>query len=426
MKYQIQQSEQYSLASITQKQSDLVVAYISIDIHDRNTSREQALQMIYADALLSGAGKLNREQFLDAVNKLGASIGISIGEGRLNITLKSLKSKFPELLKLTELMLLKPQFTDKELERIKKTTINELHEAAEDSKQISHNELLNIFYGQNDRKYTYEPATLIQEIKKLKKSDLSNLHKNAIGQIWTISIAAEESAVKKFELVIKNLKRKIPAGKELARLHQQKPPQHTTNFKNIPSRTNIDINFGAPIPITIHHPDFFPLNFAMNVLAKPGFSGRLMSTVREKEGLTYMIYGRIEGFVADEQGYWRIFTFFSPDKAIQGINSTVRELTKLFKGGVTKDEFDKFKVILKTQQTLLNDSVYKLLADLHAYHCQNFTLAEIKEFKSKIDTITIAEVNSAIKAYLDPKTFSLSCAGPITKVKSDIEKLIKK
>ncbi len=425
MKYQIQQSEQYSLASITQKQSDLVVVYISIDIHDSNTSKEQALQMIYADALLSGAGKLNREQFLDAANKLGASIGISIGEGRLNITLKSLKSKFPELLKLTELMLLKPQFIDKELERIKKTTINELHEAAEDSKQISHNELLNIFYGQNDRKYTYEPATLIHEIKKLKKSDLSTLHKNSIGQIWTISIAAEESVVSKFELAIKNLKKQIPTGKELARLHQQKPPQHKANFKNIPSRTNIDINFGAPIPITIHHPDFLPLNFAMNVLAKPGFSGRLMSTVREKEGLTYMIYGRIEGFVADEQGYWRIFTFFSPDKALQGINSTVRELTKLYKSGVTKDEFEKFKVILKTQQTLLNDSVYKLLADLHAYHCQNFTLDEIKVFKSKIDTITIAEVNSAIKAYLDPQTFSLSCAGPITKVKRDIEKLIK-
>jgi zinc protease len=424
MKQNIQKANSYSLATITQQRSDLAVVYITVDIHGHKTAKDEALQIIYADALLSGAGKLNREQFLDAVNKLGASVSVSISEGRLNITLKSQKSKFSALLKLTELILLEPTFSSSELKRIKQTVVNVLHHSLEDSKSISLDRLLNVFYGASDRKFSYEAMDITKEVNKINKADLLKLHRTTMSQPWTCSMAADKDETKKFVDTLKKLKRgQVEAESEA--VHQQKTPFHTVVLKDIPSRSNIDINIGAPLPITLQHPDYLPLSFGISVLAKwGGFSGRLMSTVREKEGLTYSIYGKLEGFVKDEQGYWRIMTFFAPDKAVQGINSTIRELTKIFSEGITKDEFEKFQTILKTQQTLLNDSVYGLLNDLHSFHCQGFTLEEIKEFKGKIDKITIQEVNRAIKTYLNPNTITISGAGPIASVKKDIERIL--
>jgi zinc protease len=426
MNYNLKKFESYSLASITEKKSDLAVAYLTIDIHDNNSVASQALQLVYSEALLSGAGSLSREEFLDSVNKLGATISISISDGKLNIILKGLKANFPQLLSLFKLIITEPSFENSEVARIKKTTVNELHEAKEDSKHIAASELVNIFYGSGDRKYTHDIDKLIKEVSLIKKPNLVSLHKAVMGQVWICSIASDAKTISNFNTIISKLKAASPKAKPFLSLHQQKPPLNTVTFKDLPSKSNIDINIGAPIPITLHHPDYLALSFAITVLAKwGGFSGRLMSTVREKEGLTYMIYGRPEGFTSDEQGYWRIVTFFAPDKAVTGITSTLREIDNLYKKGVTVVEFNKFKTIFKTQQTLLNDSVYKLLSDLHSFHCQNFTLDEIKEFKDKINSVTLLEVNAAVKNYLHPKNLSISCAGPIAKVKKDIVQVIK-
>lgn len=426
MKYNITKADSYSLASITEKKSELVVAKITVDTHDQNSAKNQAVHLMYSDALLSGSGKMSREKFLDSVNKLGASIGISIADGKVNITLKCLDSKFATLLKLTEQMILEPSFKASELKRIKLTTTNELHEAKEDAKQISHSELLNVLYGTQDRRYTFSPDSTVKALKQITKSDITKLHQTVLTQPWVCSIAGNKEAVKKIASRIKKIKKQTKNSQEITATHEPKAPANKIILKDIPSRSNIEVNFGAPVDINLDHEDYMPLAFGMSVLAKwGGFSGRLMSTVREKEGLTYGIYGKLEGFSTSESGNWTITTFFDPGNVKQGLESTLRELKKIHKEGIIADEFRKFKSILKTQQTLLQDSVYKLLADLHSFHCQGFSIKEMEKFKNQIDTLTIEDVNKAVKTYLDPDSVTISCAGPVSKVKKQIQSVIK-
>jgi len=425
MKYHIEHNESYSFASIISPKSPTVAAYITVDIHQASTASNQAAQAIYSDALLSGNARHSRAEFLNAINMLGATIGVSIGNGVLNITLKARTENFAKLLKLTDEMLTAPAFTKEELVRIKSTVTNELHEAKEDSKSASFSGLLNSIYGHSDRKYTYEIDETITKIKSVTTKDLKKLHQLVISQLWTCSIAAEPVSSTNFEKLIKKLKKNTNSV-QVEGIHQQKPPKPGVKLKEIASRTNVDFSIGAPLPITLHHPDYIPLSLGLAVLGKcGGFSGRLMSTVRELEGLTYGIYSRLEGFTGTEQGYWRIMTFFAPDKAMQGLESTIREVTLLFEKGITEEELERFKTIVSTQQTLLNDSVAGLLSELHTYHCHGFTLAEMKEHKARISTLTLKEVNKAIKIYLDPTLLTISGAGPVNSVQTEIKDLIK-
>lgn len=426
MKYHIERGSSHSLATITQPKSATVTAFITIDVHEERTVADQAVQLMYPDALLSGTDKHSREEFLGAVNLLGASVSIGISDSTLNIGLKSTSQQFGKLLNLVEEMLQTPTFPKKELERIRHTVINELHEAKENSKQIAYEELQNTFYGENDRKYSYSIPETIAEVKSTNVRHLKSLHLTVLSQNWTCSIAGEAKQITEFSIMLKRLKKLTPKSSTLVGIHQQKPPVHKAVLTNIPSRHNIDFCIGAPLPITLHHPDYIPLSFAIAVLAKwGGFTGRLMSTVREKEGLTYGIYGRPEGFSGSEQGFWRIMTFFAPDKAVQGLTSTFREINTLYKKGITEDELVKFKTILNTQQALLHDSVESLLQNLHAYHCHQFTLQEIKEHKAKVSALTVEEVNQAIKTYLNPNTLTISGAGPVQAVKKAIEVFVK-
>ncbi len=425
MHYHINRKSAYSVASIADDSLEIVSAIISVDLHSFGSVKRQAITLMYADALLSGAGKYNREEFLDALHILGAAVNIGVVNGVLAISIRSTAAVFAKVLQLVDLLFREPHFSVSDLERIQNTVTNALHEHKENSKALALEMLKNELYGEADRKYTFSADETIESLKTVTMDDLRSFHNEMMAGYWICTIAGNAKMIQLFEsLVTKN--RKEISIENISAAHEVVSPKNKVQLKSLPSRQNIDLSIGASIPFTLHHPDYVPLSFALAVLGKwGGFSGRLMSTVREKEGLTYGIYATLEGFSGGEQGYWRIMTFFAPEKALQGITSTFREIDKLYKKGITKAEFDSFKTILITGQTLIQDSVLSQMNDLHAYHFHGFTLTEMAERKNKINTVTFDEVNKAIRNYLNPQTLIIAGAGPVEGVKRDIQEFIK-
>lgn len=426
MKYNINQEVGYSFASVTEKKSEIAIALLTVDIHKQRTAADQALQLLYPDALMSGAGSLDRAAFLHAVNLLGASINISTGDGLLTIAVKATAATFPKVLKLLHTMLAEPTFPTKELARIKAININELHEAREDSRSIAQDEFVNCLYDKHDRRYTYSFDETEVALRESTVNQLHKMHTLVMSAPWTCSVAGDQQVVEAFNKTVRSLKKNMRPTEDAPSHHFQQAPKQLLRLNSVPGRQNIDFSIGGPVPITLHHPDYVPLVFGLSVLGKyGGFTGRLMSTVREEEGLTYGIYAKAESFAASEQGYWRIMTFFAPEKSLQGLTSTFREIKKIYESGITEAELKKFKAIIHTGQVLLQDSSAGILGDLHAYHQQGFSLAEITEHKAKIETLTRREVNEALKKYLDPTKLVISGAGPISAVKKDLQEFNK-
>lgn len=425
MKKEIKTLKNYSLATIEQPGADIAKAVISIDVHTENNPSNQAALIMFSDALLSGAGKFSRDEFLHEVNKLGASIEVTTSQGNITFTLRSTEKTFSKLLQLFEIMVTKPTFSTGELKRIKTTTKNGLHQSREDSKAAAADNLRNLFYGNNDRHYSYTIDELINAVDQIGAKELKQIHKTLLSRNWVVSVAGNKQTISKCTDVVEKVRRTAPKTTSVSttQLRAHKPK---LELENIPSRQNIDFSIGVPVPLDVRDDDYVPLNFGIAVLAKwGGFAGRLMSTVREKEGLTYGIYGKLEGQSNGEQGYFRIMTFFAPEKSKLALTSTFREIKNIYTKGITDAEFRKFKTILATQQALLNDSLSRQLSDLHAYHQAGFTVAEMEEHKAKIETVTKKQINDSIRKYLNPKTMSVSGAGPTAAVKKELEEWYK-
>jgi zinc protease len=425
MTYDIKEAAGFSFATITKQKSETAVLYLSTDIHRAQSAKLRATELLYSDALISGAGKYDRAQFLDALNILGATVTAGISDGVLTMYVKCAASVTGKVLPLVETMLREPHFDKKELTRIKQTVTNLLKESKENTRAIAHEQLRNSLYGTEDRRYSFGEDALIAAIKDITTRDLHKLHAHIMGLAWTCSATSNKDTLARMEKSLKTLKTKLPSTTTEYGIHQQKPPQPTVVLKNVPSKQNIDFAIGAPVPITLHHPDHLPLVFALAVLGIGGFQSRLMSTVREKEGLTYGIFATADTFLNEEQGYWRINTFFAPDKAVQGLTSTFREVKKLYEHGITKTELETFRTNLTTKQILVGDSTAKLLNDLHGYHLQHFSLEEMREHRKRLLLVTQDEVNAAIKYYLNPAHLTISGAGPVAKVSKAIEAFAK-
>ncbi len=400
----------------------LVTLTLSVDIHQSYSAHQDAVEAVYADALTSGAGTLTRDVFLDTLGKTGGSINVSIARSILSISARAETSQAPTIAKLLKAMLETPTFAANEIARIQKNLHNDLELEKENARGRAHTMLQNVLFGAADRRQTASIAVLQKAVAGVTKKDLEALHAAALHEPWTVTISGTKATIEATKKLLASVKGKREP-KVATGAHAPKTlDKRIVLTEPIPSKHNVEFSIGGPLPLTLHHPDYLPFVFGLAVLGKwGGFAGRLMSTVREKEGLTYSIYGRTETVFGNESGYWRVMTFFAPDKAMTGVSSTLREIAAIAKKGVTDSEMNRFRTILNTQQTLLNDSLLSSLSDLHGYLSEGFTLDQMAEYKARLQNVTKAEVNAALKKYLNPEKLVISAAGPVARIKKDLE-----
>jgi zinc protease len=107
----------------------------------------------------------------------------------------------------------------------------------------------------------------------------------------------------------------------------------------MPEKTSVDLTMGFVIGIDREHSDYLPLSVASYILGG-NFSARLMSTVRDEQGLTYGIGSGISGAMNRKDGYWITHGTFAPALVAKGRASALTQIEKWIKEGVTADELE--------------------------------------------------------------------------------------
>ena len=411
-----------------EKSTPVVSFLLTADCVLDHSPHHAAINMIYADLLLAGAGHYNRDDFLYAISELGSSISVSENDGRITISVKTLDKNLTKTLKLLELMLTAPTFSESECKRAIETTENSLILHKDDARALAHGALRRALYHKSDQHFDFTPEELLSEVKTVTTAELQNLHSQFIQTYWTVSVGGNNKAIKESVKLIEKLKKSQPPTQPLMKETKSQPVTgKKILLQSVNSKQNIDISIGGLLPLTTSDNDLAPFTFGLAVLGKwGGFAGRLMSTVREKEGLTYGIYAKTEGLTKAETGYWRIMTFFAPKDAVKGITSTLREIKKIQEGGITQSEWERFKNILKTSEVLVYDSLASTVGFVHGALSSGMSLVEYQQYRERLYTCTRAEVNQALKKYLDPNHLIISAAGPVDKVSKELKALVKK
>lgn len=409
--------------SVIRVHERLVVCTVTGTMEEVHSVEKDATHMVFIEALRAGSGTMKRDEFLDAEGKLGTHITISEGDGTIRVSFQVLDTFLPQTLKLLDALLQKPRFEAREISRIKEHLVNALILAKEDARSHAYSEFVNTLVSKDDVRYSFSIDDTITAVKKVTAQDLKKLHRALLTGSWLYTVGGSERSCAHVIRSLTSIK-KVHGGKAVPSTERKIKTQtkRTVLQKDIPNKQNIEFSIGGALPLTRSMSDFAAFSFGMSVLALyGGFTGRLMSTVREKEGLTYTIYGRAESVTKIQEGYWRIMTFFAPKDAEKGITSTIREITSMYEKGISKDELTRFKAILNTRRALLQDSLIKQVADIHAQREIGLTKDEYKTFVEEIQNLSTNQVNAVMKKYLDPKFLVISAAGPIKSVKKQID-----
>lgn len=408
---------------IEKPETDLVKLLISTDYYGTNDPNTVLLGTLAGELLLAGAGNYNRSEFLHALELLGAQIKVQAGGGRITLSLETSSSKLPSAWSLFHLMLTKPQAEKNEFLRCRRTLQNRLEAKREEAGPIAHRNLVAALFPQASYLHQFSITELLAALPKVTHRDTKNILPLLLSLPWTVTVAGNK---KTNQFLTKSLPalNDQSAAKSIVTAMDIRPKEilrRQVVKELVAGKQNIEISFGSSLPLTLNDEELPAFLFGLNVLAKwGGFAGRLMKTVRDKEGLTYGIYGQLLGASTTRAGYWRIMTFFAPGDVKRGITSTLREIDNLATRGITDQEHQQFRTILKTDWLLTNDSLFETAASIHTASTLGLPYTKQVTFQEKLLSVSKSDINRVLKKYLAVDKLVISAAGPITSVRQEL------
>jgi len=164
-------------------------------------------------------------------------------------------------------------------------------------------------------------------------------------------------------------------------------------------------------------PDYAPLVLANHIFGGGGMlSNRLMERVRQRDGISYGAGSGLAVGSRDRASNWRIAGLVAPQNAARFEQAVREEIDRMLKEGLTDKEVADAKGGL-LQERVLNRSADGTLATVWAEYMdlgRTFTTYSLA-FEERIGSLTTAEVNAALRRYIDPAKMTVVIAGDAAK-----------
>lgn len=371
-----------------------------------------AIPTLVGDMLDKGTTKQNKFEIAQKLDNIGAKIGFSVGGVMTEFRGKCLRKDLPLVLSILAEELRTPAFSEEEFAKLKKQLIGDLQRAQESTDFRANEAFAERVFPVGHPNYEPPTKDVITAIQSARLEDLKKFHADFYGP-------AQATLVAVGDIDAATLKSEISKAFEGWSGGKTRPDFDKANLPNekkeetiaMADKPNVTVLLGQPSGLRYREPDALALRVGTAVLGT-GFTGRLMATVRDKEGLTYGIGAGMDGDSMVD-GQWRISANFAPQLLEQGVASTKRELQAWCDKGVTAAELDRVKSYLvgtfKVGLTTTDGLATALLASIH----RGYDPSWLDEYPKRVAALSLEEVNAAIKKHLQPDKMVLIKAGSV-------------
>jgi zinc protease len=360
-----------------------------------------------------GTTKNDKFALAKKLEDLGASISFSVGANALNYSGKCLKKDLASVIDLLAEQLRMPLFSAEELDKLKKMRSGNFHESMDDPGSVADNKLSQLLFPKGHPNYQAPLQQAIEDIDKVKLEDIKSFYNKYYGPKSMVFAAAGDIDSKELEKVIESSFNGWKGGVEYpAYKNSEVKALSNSVYMSMPGKTSTVLDLGLAVNIKRTDPDYYPLMFGVDVFGGGTFMARLMSIVRDDEGLTYGIYSWLSKDIFCN-GQWNVQGTFAPQLLAKGTESTIRELKRWVKDGVTEAELKNTKSRLigeyKVQLATTSGLVNQILSIVQ----RGLDVGFIDKYPDIINALTLNQVNDAVKKYINPDNVVTVVAGSV-------------
>jgi zinc protease len=149
-----------------------------------------------------------------------------------------------------------------------------------------------------------------------------------------------------------------------------------------------------------------------NYMLGGGFlNSRLATRIRQKEGISYGVGSWLRASATDPSGEFGSYAIYNPENSDKLIAAYKEELNKMLADGFTEAELKDAKSgFTQSRSKNRSDDEY-LVNRLADYLFLNRTMAWDETQENQINAITAAQVNAAMKKWINPNEITIVQAG---------------
>jgi zinc protease len=366
-----------------------------------------------AAMLNKGTRTMTREQLQDKLDQLKTEMSVNSGPGQVSIGLLSRRDTLPQAIALVGEMLRTPSFPADALEETRRGALAGIEQQRKQPEAVAEVAVARAGnpYPRGDVRYARTFDETVADTNAVTLEQIKDFHSRFYG-----AKKGEFAAVGDFdaEAVKKALQAALgdwDAGMPFTRIPQPIVPVKPERFMlSVPDNQNATMVLRQDVALNDQSEDYPALMMA-NYLLGSGGNSRMWKRIREGEGLSYDVRTQMDWGTIDVHSEWNATAIFAPQNQAKVEKAFKEELARALKDGFTAQE------LAEGQRGLLN---YRRLgraqdASIVGGWVRNLyigqTFKRSAEVDAKLTSLTLDQVNAALRKYVKPDAYVAAFAG---------------
>lgn len=354
---------------------------------------------------------LDKYAIADRLEGMGASVNFSVGNQTLDIRARCLARDLPQVIGLLAAQLRFPSFDKAEFERVRQQFIGAVRSSIDSNSYRARDAFNRAVYPAGDPNSPASIDALLASARSATLDDVRRFHQEVYGPRHMILVMVGAVDPRVARKAVNTAFGGWRGGREPlpgSSAPVTPPARQTVELAGKPSVT---VMLGETTGLRFSDPDSLALRVGTSVLGQ-GFTGRLMSTVRDREGLTYGVGAGID---QDTYGSGTFFVSatFAPQLLDKGLVSTQGVVRKWWADGITEAELDQRKQSMVGSFQVGLASTGGMAMALLATVQRGLAPSWLDQYPQLLRALRLEDVNAAIRRHLDPGRMTLVEVGTL-------------
>jgi len=373
--------------------------------------------------LMRGTELHTRQELQDELDRLEASGGVGGGPTIATGQFQTVRGNVPELIRLMGEIARQPAFPEPEFEIIRDQRIADLEQASTDPQALSQLELSRIMepwpVGHPNYTETFEEA--ITALREVTIEDARTFYEDfwgpQNGNIVLVGDFDEDDARAAIDEAFGDWASPHPFQRIATPFVD---PEARNVELETPDKANAILWARQNFELRDTDPDYAALLLAGEMLGGGILNSRLARRIREQDGLSYAVQAVISGHPVDPAGQFLAVAIFAPENVDKVEAALMEELEKVLAGGFTQDELDAARQGWLEGRQLGRAQDGNLAGGISQNLYFDRTFRFDQELEDRVRSLTLQEVNQAIRDRLDPAKLTIVKAGDLASKRTTI------
>jgi zinc protease len=366
-----------------------------------------------ADLLDKGTATMTREQIQDRLDALKTEMSISSGDGHVTVSLRTRRDQLAGAIGLVGELLRRPSFPADALDELRRQSLSTIEEQRHEPDALGSNAIARHGnpYPRGDVRHARSFDEMVEDVNAVTLEKIRAFHAQFYGAAKGEFGAAGDIDVPQVQAALQAAFGDWKGGAAFTRVPR---PLVTIAPERLvlqtPDKQNANLYARLSVPLSDNDADY-PALMVANYLLGSGGSSRLWKRIREKEGLSYDVRSSVAWNSHEANSAWLASAIFAPQNLPKVEAALREELAKALKDGFSAQELAEGKRGLLSFRRLSRAQDAAMAANLANNLYLNRTFEVSARVDAAIESLTLAQVNEALRNYVKPQSLVFAVAG---------------